>query len=45
MNRIDRLTATLTHLQAKRVVRAEEIGDRFEEKDHLENLKSSIAVT
>lgn len=30
MNRIDRLTATLIHLQTKKVVRAEEIADRFE---------------
>ena len=30
MNRIDRLTATLIHLQTKRVVKAEEIADRFE---------------
>lgn len=30
MNRIDRLTAILIHLQTKRVVRAEEIADRFE---------------
>lgn len=30
MNRIDRLTAILIHLQTKRVVRAEEISDRFE---------------
>ena len=29
MNRIDRLTAILIHLQTKRVVRAEEIADRF----------------
>jgi len=30
MNRIDRLTAILIHLQTKRVVKAEEISDRFE---------------
>lgn len=30
MNRIDRLTAILIHLQTKKVVRAEEISDRFE---------------
>lgn len=30
MNRIDRLTATLIQLQSKRVVRAEEIAERFE---------------
>jgi len=30
MNRIDRLTAILIHLQTKRVVRAEEIAERFE---------------
>ena len=30
MNRIDRLTAILVHLQSKRVVRAEEISERFE---------------
>ena len=30
MNRIDRLTAILIQLQTKRVVRAEEIADRFE---------------
>jgi len=30
MNRIDRLTAILIHLQTKRIVRAEEISDRFE---------------
>src|SRR6188768_1744135 len=30
MNRIDRLTAILIHLQTKRVVNAEEIADRFE---------------
>lgn len=30
MNRIDRLTAILIHLQTKRVVRAEELADRFE---------------
>ena len=29
MNRIDRLTAILIHLQTKRVVKAEEIADRF----------------
>ena len=29
MNRIDRLTAILVHLQTKRVVKAEEIADRF----------------
>src|SRR5882672_8075758 len=29
MNRIDRLTAILIHLQTKRVVRAEEIASRF----------------
>src|SRR5260370_7293655 len=29
MNRIDRLTAILIHLQTKRVVKAEEIGSRF----------------
>lgn len=30
MNRIDRLTAMLIHLQSKRIVRAEEMADRFE---------------
>jgi predicted DNA-binding transcriptional regulator YafY len=30
MNRIDRLTAILIHLQTKKVVKAEEIADRFE---------------
>jgi len=30
MNRIDRLTAILIQLQSKKVVRAEEIADRFE---------------
>lgn len=30
MNRIDRLTAILIHLQTKKVVRAEEIANRFE---------------
>src|SRR3954469_25398327 len=30
MNRIDRLTAILVQLQTKRVVKAEEIADRFE---------------
>ena len=30
MNRIDRLTAILIHLQSKRIVRAEEIANRFE---------------
>lgn len=30
MNRIDRLTAILIHLQSKRIVRAEELADRFE---------------
>jgi predicted DNA-binding transcriptional regulator YafY len=30
VNRIDRLTAILIHLQTKRVVKAEEISDRFE---------------
>ena len=30
MNRLDRLTAILIHLQSKRVVRASEIADRFE---------------
>lgn len=30
MNRIDRLTAMLVHLQSKRVVKAEEMADRFE---------------
>jgi predicted DNA-binding transcriptional regulator YafY len=30
MNRIDRLTTILIHLQTKRVVKAEEIADRFE---------------
>jgi predicted DNA-binding transcriptional regulator YafY len=30
MNRIDRLTAMLIHLQSKKVVRAEEMSDRFE---------------
>ena len=30
MNRIDRLTAILIHLQTKRVVKAEEISERFE---------------
>ncbi len=30
MNRIDRLVATLIHLQSKRIVKAEEIANRFE---------------
>ncbi len=30
MNRIDRLTAILIHLQSKKVVKAEEMADRFE---------------
>jgi predicted DNA-binding transcriptional regulator YafY len=30
MNRLDRLTAILIHLQSKRVIRAQEIADRFE---------------
>ena len=30
MNRIDRLTAILIQLQTKRIVRAEEISERFE---------------
>lgn len=30
MNRIDRLTAILIHLQTKKIVKAEEISDRFE---------------
>jgi predicted DNA-binding transcriptional regulator YafY len=30
MNRIDRLTAILTHLQSRRVVKAQDIADRFE---------------
>lgn len=30
MNRIDRLTAILIHLQTKKIVKAEEIADRFE---------------
>lgn len=30
MNRIDRLTAMLIHLQSKKVVKAEEMADRFE---------------
>src|SRR5260221_12378547 len=30
MNRIDRLTAILIHLQSKRIVKAEEMADRFE---------------
>lgn len=30
MNRIDRLTAILIHLQSRRVVRAQDIADRFE---------------
>jgi len=30
MNRIDRLTAILVHLQTKRIVKAEEISNRFE---------------
>jgi len=30
MNRIDRLTAILIHLQTKRIVKAEEISERFE---------------
>ena len=30
MNRIDRLTAILIQMQTKRVVKAEEIADRFE---------------
>ena len=30
MNRIDRLTAILIHLQSQKIVRAEEIADRFE---------------
>jgi predicted DNA-binding transcriptional regulator YafY len=29
MNRIDRLHAILTHLQSKRLVKAQEIADRF----------------
>ena len=29
MNRIDRLTAILIHLQSKQIVKAEEIADRF----------------
>ena len=29
MNRLDRLTAILIHLQTKRVVRAQELSDRF----------------
>ncbi|MCZ8215142.1 MAG: HTH domain-containing protein, partial [Cyclobacteriaceae bacterium] len=29
MNRIDRLTAILIHLQSKRVVKSEELADRF----------------
>jgi HTH domain len=30
MNRLDRLTAILIHLQTKRVVRAQELADRFD---------------
>ena len=30
MNRIDRLTAILIQLQSKKIVKAEEIADRFE---------------
>lgn len=30
MNRLDRLTAILTHLQSKRTIKAQEIADRFE---------------
>jgi len=30
MNRIDRLTAILIHLQSKKIVKAEEMADRFE---------------
>ncbi|HNP97239.1 MAG TPA: HTH domain-containing protein, partial [Cyclobacteriaceae bacterium] len=30
MNRIDRLTAILIQLQTKRIVKAEEVADRFE---------------
>ncbi|GGF31122.1 helix-turn-helix transcriptional regulator [Echinicola rosea] len=30
MNRIDRLTAILTHLQSKRLVKAQQLADRFE---------------
>ncbi|MBD8490612.1 YafY family transcriptional regulator [Echinicola sp. CAU 1574] len=30
MNRIDRLTAILTHLQSKRLVKAQQIADRFD---------------
>jgi predicted DNA-binding transcriptional regulator YafY len=30
MNRLDRLTAILTHLQSKKTVKAQEIADRFE---------------
>ena len=30
MNRIDRLTAMLVHLQSKKVVKAEEMANRFE---------------
>lgn len=30
MNRLDRLTAILIHLQSKRVIRAQELADRFE---------------
>src|SRR3981189_3616994 len=30
MNRIDRLTAILIHLQSKKIVKAEEIANRFE---------------
>ncbi|TDB66771.1 helix-turn-helix transcriptional regulator [Arundinibacter roseus] len=30
MNRLDRLTALLIHLQSKRIVKAQEIADRFE---------------
>ncbi|AWW32669.1 YafY family transcriptional regulator [Echinicola strongylocentroti] len=30
MNRIDRLTAILTHLQTKRLVKAQQLADRFE---------------
>lgn len=29
MNRIDRLTAILTHLQTKRLVKAQHLADRF----------------
>src|SRR4029453_17145600 len=30
MNRVDRLMATIVHLQSRRVVRAEDIAERFE---------------